>query len=223
MPPDEHLSSAYHFDLPPELIAQSHAHPRDASRLLVVRADSNEHATFGVLPKYLRPGDLLVLNETKVIAARILGARHGSGGRVEVLLLRPAAQQRYDGTAVTWLALVRPGRKLRDGQQIDFGTYGNAIVRSVHDDGIRELEFDLSLPFETFLSEAGRLPLPPYITNESAQAQEDYQTIFARTPGSVAAPTASLHFTEQVMTGLSERGIEIAKLSLEVGIGTFRP
>ncbi|GAC1355802.1 MAG: hypothetical protein NVSMB31_16380 [Vulcanimicrobiaceae bacterium] len=223
MAPDEQLTNAYSFDLPPELVAQSHAHPRDASRLLLLRSGKVEHAQFADLPDSLRPGDLLVLNETKVIAARIFGERHGSGGRVEILLLRPAAQQRYDGTALQWLALVRPGRKMRPGQQVDFGSHGRAIVGAVHADGIREVTFELAEPLEAFLQSAGRLPLPPYISNDTQEAQDDYQTIFARTPGSVAAPTASLHFTQEVMRRLEATGVETARLCLDVGIGTFRP
>jgi len=121
------------------------------------------------------------------------------------------------------LALVRPGRKMKPGQQVDFGAHGKAIVGAVHADGIREITFELAEPLEEFLQSAGRLPLPPYISNESQEAQDDYQTIFARTPGSVAAPTASLHFTHNVMQRLEAAGVHIARLCLDVGIGTFRP
>lgn len=165
---------------------------------------------------------MLVLNETRVIAARVFGTRP-SGGRVELLLLRPADHRRYDPGATRWDALVKPGRRMQTGQEVQFGELGRARVAAVRDDGVREIEFSLSVPFETFLEHAGRLPLPPYIRNESAQAQERYQTIFAREPGSVAAPTASLHFTENVFDEIERRGVEIVKLVLDVGLGTFRP
>lgn len=181
------------------------------------------HRTFRELPEILVPGDLLVLNETRVIAARLLGTRTG-GGKAEVLLLRPADRERYDPDAVRWLALVRPGRKLRAGARIAFGDEASATVTQVHEpDGVRELAFDLRVPFETLLARAGRLPLPPYIRNDSDEAQERYQTVFAREPGSVAAPTASLHFTAALFDRLRERGVDTAKLSLDVGLGTFRP
>ena len=180
-----------------------------------------EHRVFRDLPEYLREGDVLVLNETRVIAARVFGARL-SGGRVELLLLRPS-HGRYDPSATRWQALAKPGRRLQIGQQITFGELGEANIVAVHDDGVREVEFSLNVPFESFLERAGTLPLPPYIHNESAQAQERYQTIFAREPGSVAAPTASLHFTQAVFEALEHRGVGIVKLVLDVGLGTFRP
>jgi S-adenosylmethionine:tRNA ribosyltransferase-isomerase len=164
-----------------------------------------------------------VLNETRVIAARIAGTREGSGGSVEVLLLHPSAQPRYDPSATVWRALVKPARRLQTGARIRFGDLGSATVAAAFDEGLRELSFDLRLPFEAFLERAGRLPLPPYIHNESPEAQERYQTIFARAPGSVAAPTASLHFTDRVFRALEQRGVETAKLVLDVGLGTFRP
>ena len=188
----------------------------------MLRQGSIEHRSFRELPQVLRAGDLLVLNETRVIAARVFGARP-SGGRVEVLLLRPSHHGRYDPGASRWEALVKPGRRLREGERITFGDLGEATVACVHDDGVRDLEFALRVPFETFLERAGTLPLPPYIHNDSAEAQARYQTIFAREPGSVAAPTASLHFTERVFADLDSKGIEIAKLVLDVGLGTFRP
>jgi len=180
-----------------------------------------EHRVFRDLPDYLREGDVLVLNETRVIAARVFGARL-SGGRVELLLLRPA-QGRYDPAATRWQTLAKPGRRLQTGQRVTFGDLGEAHIVGVHDDGVREVEFSLNVPFETFLERAGRLALPPYIHNESEQAQERYQTIFAREPGSVAAPTASLHFTQTVFDALENQGVQIVKLVLDVGLGTFRP
>jgi len=220
---DESLTEAYDFDLPPELIAQTHAHPRDASRLLVMRASTLEDAVFSDLPRYLYTGDLLVVNETRVIAARLFGTREGSGGSVEILLLRPAAQQRYDAKALRWQALVKSGRRLRTGARILFGLDASALIAANLAEGVRELEFTMSEPFEQFLERAGSLPLPPYIKNESQEAQADYQSIFAREPGSVAAPTASLHFTGDVMDRLAARGVQIAPLTLDIGLGTFRP
>lgn len=180
------------------------------------------HRVFRDLPEYLREGDVLVLNETRVIAARVFGTRP-SGGRVEILLLRPTHHPRYDPSATRWQALAKPGRRLGVGQRVLFGDLGEAQIAAVHDDGVRDLEFALQVPFETFLERAGRLPLPPYIHNESDEAQERYQTIFAREPGSVAAPTASLHFTNAVFEALSRRGVQLVKLVLDVGLGTFRP
>ena len=222
MASDERLSAAYDFELPKELIAQSHAHPRDASRLLVMRAGRYEHARFCNLPAFLQLGDLLVLNETKVISARVFG-RRPSGGKVEVVLLHPSTSARYDAGALQWFALIRPARKLSEGERIDFEQFGTATIAARHEGGVAELKFALDVPFEVFLERAGRLPLPPYIHNDSQEAQEDYQTIFARTPGSVAAPTASLHFTDAVLQGLQGRGIQIARICLDVGLGTFAP
>jgi S-adenosylmethionine:tRNA ribosyltransferase-isomerase len=196
--------------------------PRDASRLLVMHHGAIEHRTFRDLPEYLRAGDVLVLNETRVIAARIFGTRP-TGGHVELLLLRPTHHGRYDPHATRWQALAKPGRRLREGQRVQFGDFGEAVVTAVHDDGVRDVEFSLAVPFETFLERAGTLPLPPYIHNDSPEAQERYQTIFAREPGSVAAPTASLHFTERVLGDIRNKGVEIVKLVLDVGLGTFRP
>jgi S-adenosylmethionine:tRNA ribosyltransferase-isomerase len=225
--PHRTLASDYDFDLPPDLIAQAPAHERDASRLLVLDGNRTEDRHFRDLPAYLRAGDVLVLNETRVIAARIFGERVESGGHVEFLLLHPAKSQRYDPAAKRWIALAKPARRLRTGAQVMLrgpdGPLGVATVTAELDDGMREIEFALDLPFEEFLSVAGRLPLPPYIHNESAEAQTRYQTVFARVPGSVAAPTASLHFTPDVLAALQSRGVEIVRLTLDVGLGTFRP
>lgn len=220
---DEDLASAYDFELPDALIAQHPAPSRDASRLMVVDGDRIEHRIFRELGDVLRSGDLLVLNETRVIAARIYGTRPGSGGSVEVLLLHPAHAARYDPGTTTWTALVRPAKRLRKGSVIAFGDEGTAHVVSEHDEGLRTLQFQTPHPFERFLERVGRLPLPPYIRNDSKEAQERYQTVFAREPGSVAAPTASLHFTPELLASIEASGVEIARLTLDVGIGTFRP
>jgi S-adenosylmethionine:tRNA ribosyltransferase-isomerase len=188
----------------------------------VLRHGEIAHRTFRDLPEFLRAGDVLVLNETRVIAARVFGTRP-TGGHVELLLLRPTHHGRYDPHATRWQALAKPGRRLREGQRVEFGALGEAVITAVHDDGVRDVEFSLTVPFESFLERAGRLPLPPYIHNDSSEAQERYQTIFAREPGSVAAPTASLHFTDRVLDDIRNKGAEIVKLVLDVGLGTFRP
>ncbi len=188
----------------------------------MLRQGRIEHAVFRDLPRYVREGDVLVLNETRVIAARLFGTRP-TGGRAEVLLLRPTHHGRYDPHAARWQALVKPGRRLRVGDRVLFGDLGEAAIVHVHDDGVRDVEFSLRVSFEAFLERAGTLPLPPYIHNDSQEAQERYQTIFAREPGSVAAPTASLHFTQGVFDALERKGVEMVKLVLDVGLGTFRP
>ena len=219
----EELAAAYTFDLPQELIAQHPAAQRDASRLMVVKCDGIEHRIFTDLPTLVRPGDLLVLNDTRVIAARIVGTRESSGGAVELLLLGPADARRYDPQATRWTALARPARRLHIGDVIRFGDFGSARITAIGEDGIREIDLDLHVPFEDFLDRAGRLPLPPYIHTDEREARERYQTIFARVPGSVAAPTASLHFTQRVLDAVRERGAELAYVTLDVGLGTFRP
>jgi S-adenosylmethionine:tRNA ribosyltransferase-isomerase len=219
---EDDLTSTYSFELPAELIAQTPAAVRDESRLLVVQGEANSHRRFTDLPEYLRPGDILVLNETRVIAARLFGTRQ-SGGAVELLLLHPAESMRYDPNADRWIALAKPARRLRTGTRISFGPLGDAVVTSELEEGIRELQFEIGLPFEEFLARAGTLPLPPYIHNESVEAQERYQTVFARVPGSVAAPTASLHYTPELLARIEDAGVEILRIALDVGLGTFRP
>lgn len=157
-----------------------------------------------------------------MIAARIFGERVPSGGRVEFLLLHPARTARYDPTARRWIALAKPARRLREGSRVALAL-GTATVVAEMDDGLREIELALDVPFEDFLARAGRLPLPPYIHNDSDGAQARYQTVFARVPGSVAAPTASLHFTPAVLAAIEALGVEIVRLTLDVGLGTFRP
>jgi S-adenosylmethionine:tRNA ribosyltransferase-isomerase len=217
------LASAYRFELPPELIAQAPAPQRDASRLMVLGSQRIEHQIFSELPSLIRPEDVLVLNRTRVIAARLWGTRELSGGAVEVLLLHPAESMRYDPAATRWMALVRPGRRLRAGSSIRFDDRARARIVAEADEGIRELEFTLDERFEQFLERAGRLPLPPYIHNDSDEAQTRYQTVFARDPGSVAAPTASLHFTDALLARIAANGTTIAEITLDVGLGTFRP
>ncbi|PZR57334.1 MAG: tRNA preQ1(34) S-adenosylmethionine ribosyltransferase-isomerase QueA [Candidatus Meridianibacter frigidus] len=212
----------YDFELPADLIAQDHAHPRDASRLLIMRGSELVDACFADLPEFLQSGDALVLNETRVIPARLVGEL-ASHTKIEILLLHPARLPRYDGRASRWRALVKPARRARMNQEIYFGQVGSARVIGVQENGMREIEFSLEVPFARFLEEWGQVPLPPYIRNDSRQARQDYQTVFARVPGSVAAPTAGLHFTAGLLERLSARGVDILKIVLDVGLGTFRP
>jgi S-adenosylmethionine:tRNA ribosyltransferase-isomerase len=216
-------AALFDYALPEALIAQHPAPRRDGSRLLLLDGETIAHRAFGDLPSLLAPDDLLVLNETRVIPARLAGERVRGGGRTELLLLHPADSTRYDPEALRWIALAKPARRLRCGDRIAFGRLGEARVRAELPEGMRELEFALSVPFERFLDEAGRMPLPPYIRNDSPEAQRRYQSVFARLPGSVAAPTASLHFTARLLREITRRGIEIVRLALDVGLGTFRP
>ncbi|MGC2408296.1 MAG: tRNA preQ1(34) S-adenosylmethionine ribosyltransferase-isomerase QueA [Candidatus Cybelea sp.] len=217
------LVSDYDYELPEALIAQSPAPRRDESRLMVLDGDATLHRHFRDLPAFLQPDDLLVLNETRVIAARLLGLRERGGGRVELLLLHPANSLRYDPQAHEWIALAKPARRLRRGDRVTFGALGEGVVRDELEKGMRRIAFDLAVSFEEFLERAGQAPLPPYIHNDSPEAKERYQTVFGRLPGSVAAPTASLHFTPELLERTAERGVEIVRLALSIGLGTFRP
>jgi S-adenosylmethionine:tRNA ribosyltransferase-isomerase len=213
----------FDYALPQELIAQHPVRLRDRSRLMVLDGDAIAHRSFSSLPHLLRPDDLLVLNETRVIPARLVGERKRGGGRVELLLLHPAGSMHYDPKALRWIALAKPARRLRCGDRIVFGALGEVTVRAELAEGMREIELCIGVAFEEFLQRAGRMPLPPYIRNDSPSAQRRYQSVFARLPGSVAAPTASLHFTPRLLREVAGRGIEIARLALNVGLGTFRP
>ena len=208
--------------LPPELIAHEPAARRDAARLLVAGAgEAREHRTFADFPALLREGDVLVLNETRVVRARLHATRE-HGGAAEILLLRPRAQAAFDPSAREWLALVRPGRKLRAGARLTVGDAG-ATIAEVLPDGPRVVRFDDGVDVGALLESHGEVPLPPYVGPGDAARAERYQTVFARVPGSVAAPTASLHFTGEILTELRARGVALAPLVLDVGIGTFRP
>ncbi len=215
------------YPLPPERIAQRPAEPRDASRLMVVerrpRAAAVRHLRFRDLPRLLAPGDLLVVNDTRVLPARLYGRRAGSGGRVECLLL----EERAPGS---WEALVRPGRRLRPGARVVFGDGRlEAQVCEVLENGHRLLRFSPPSRVHEAIEAIGRMPLPPYIDRRKADAallaldRERYQTVYARARGAVAAPTAGLHFTEALLAELERRGIERAAVTLHVGAGTFRP
>jgi S-adenosylmethionine:tRNA ribosyltransferase-isomerase len=226
--PDLQLA-AYDYDLPPERIAQNPLVPRDSSRLLVVASQHEQHCQFRDLPDLLNSGDLLVLNNTRVIPARLYGQK-GGGAKVEVLLLEE--QQSQD-----WLALVKPGKRLKPGATIEFGEIhlnGSpgvstwqlaAEVRAIDPaTGGRILRFNLP-PEQSLIpaiSQLGIVPLPPYITASQADP-EQYQTVYAKAPGSAAAPTAGLHFTPELLSRLTERGIRQAFVTLHVGVGTFRP
>ncbi len=208
----------FDYHLPEVLIAQTPAEPRDSSRLLVLRRDTPEleHRLFRDLPAFLQPGDTLVLNDTRVLPARLLGERAGTGGRVEVLLLRRLERDR-------WETLVKPGRKARAGQVIRFGDGRlEATVLDTTEAGGRVVEFRYDGVFEQVLDELGQMPLPPYITAKLADP-ERYQTVYARHRGSAAAPTAGLHFTPQLLEHLQAAGVGIAYVTLHVGLGTFRP
>jgi S-adenosylmethionine:tRNA ribosyltransferase-isomerase len=231
--------AAYDYDLPDALIAREPAPERAAARLLEVPPDGESPLDhhFSDLPALLRAGDVLVLNETRVVRARL--AVELAGERVgEVLLLRPEASAAFDPRALSWLALVRPGKRLRVGDRFTVGGCG-ATVTAVLEDGPRVVQFDAGVHVGDLLERAGEVPLPPYVGQPPdvlRQAQHDsgkdsgrdpraarYQTVFARVPGSVAAPTASLHFTQDVLAAVRARGVTIVPLVLDVGIGTFRP
>ena len=211
--------SELHYDLPPELIAQEGVEPRDSSRLLVINRESGEleHRIFNEILAYLRPGDLLVANESRVIPARLFGFKIPTGGKVELLLLRQLDETR-------WRCLVG-GARTRQGTAIRLHKDGTpseveAEIVAVGQRGERELQF--STPVEPYLEELGVMPLPPYIHQE-LDDPERYQTIYAHTPGSAAAPTAGLHFTPELLLSLRNKGIELAFVTLHVGLDTFRP
>lgn len=210
--------SEYDFYLPEELIAQRPVEPRDSSRLMVVRREGGalEHRLFRDLIEYLNPGDALVVNETRVLPARLLGMREGTGGAIEVLLLKRLDQHR-------WECLVKPGKKARPGQRILFGD-GRLIatVLETTEVGGRIIEFAYEGVFEQILDELGQMPLPPYIT-ERLEDKERYQTVYAREEGSAAAPTAGLHFTPELLERIQAKGVHLHKVLLHVGLGTFRP
>ena len=210
--------SDFYFDLPAELIAQTPIERRDASRLLVLDKDSGawEHRHFFDLPKYLRPGDCLILNNSRVLPARLLGQRLPGGGACEVLLL-------IDRGDKTWECLVRPGKHLRKGARLSFGG-GELLaeVTSVLDGGNRLVRFNYEGVFLEVLDRLGKMPLPPYI-REELQDRERYQTVYSKVVGSAAAPTAGLHFTEALLQQVQNMGVKVGYVTLHVGLGTFRP
>lgn len=215
--------SDYDYELPDERIAQTPIEPRDAARLLVVPRNGGplRHRVFRELPELLEAGDLLVINETRVSAVRLLGTR-ANGGSVEALLLRPELGSGPD----TYAALVRPGRRVRNGDVLTFAEAGLvAHVLGATAEGGRVLQFEIlgeSGDVTERLEVRGRVPLPPYIT-APLQNRERYQTVYAKTPGSAAAPTAGLHFTNELLARVTEKGVQTARVRLDVGLGTFRP
>lgn len=210
-------TSDFYYDLPEELVAQDPLPDRSSSRLLVLDKNNNNitHRYFREIGSELRAGDCLVINETKVIPARLFGTRVGTGARIEVLLLK-----RLD--ANRWETLVRPGKKCRIGDTLDFGGVLKAKVMDVLEEGNRVLEFSYEGIFEEILDQLGEMPLPPYITHK-LEDRSRYQTVYAKHEGSAAAPTAGLHFTKELLTQVEEMGVHIAKVTLHVGLGTFRP
>lgn len=211
-------TSDFNYDLPEELIAQDPAERRDLSRLLVINKNTGkrEHKIFHDIIDYLVPGDCLVLNNTKVIPARLLGEREKTGGKVEVLLLKRREND-------IWETLVRPGKKARPGDRLVFGGgLLKAEVLEVVEDGNRLVQFRYNGIFEEILDKLGQMPLPPYITHK-LKDKGRYQTVYAKYEGSAAAPTAGLHFTEELLKQIGDKGVNIAKVTLHVGLGTFRP
>jgi S-adenosylmethionine:tRNA ribosyltransferase-isomerase len=231
-PPPALPTSAFDYELPHALIAHHPARSRDESRLLVVRrgldpaaAGALEHRAFRDIAALIEPGDVVVLNETRVIPARLLGRRPG-GGEAEIVLLREAAAEPYPTGAwgPEWLALVRPGSKLKPGRVIAIAADMDVEILEVLPDGTRRVRLHTALPIRDAVQRHGRMPLPPYIERAAEAADaERYQTVYAKAEGSVAAPTAGLHFTPALLDTLRARGVEVATVVLHVGVGTFRP
>ena len=206
------------FDLPEELIAQDPLEDRASSRLLALDKVTGErsHRHFRDIKEYLKPGDCLVINDTKVIPARLIGEKEGTGAKIEVLLLKRKEND-------MWETLVKPGKKARPGARIAFGN-GELVaeVVDVLDEGNRLIHFEYEGIFEEVLDRLGQMPLPPYITHQ-LQDKNRYQTVYAKHEGSAAAPTAGLHFTNELLKEIEEMGVKIAHVTLHVGLGTFRP
>lgn len=210
-------TSDFVYDLPEELIAQTPAEKRDSSRLMVLDKQTGaiEHRHFYDLPSYLRPGDCLVLNDSRVIPARLFGTRP-TGGAVEVVLLKDLGGGR-------WECLSRPGKKMRPGTEVTFGGGElTAVVEEVCPDGNRILNFSYEGIFLEILEHLGHMPLPPYIKTQ-LDDPDRYQTVYAREPGSAAAPTAGLHFTNELLESIRAMGVRVCFVTLHVGLGTFRP
>lgn len=210
--------SDFYFDLPEELIAQDPLEDRSSSRLLVLDKETGEtsHHIFKEVINYLNPGDCLVLNNTKVIPARLIGHKEDTGAAIEVLLLKRKEND-------IWETLVKPGKKCKPGTKIVFGEgLLHATVLETVEDGNRLIRFSYEGIFEEILDRLGEMPLPPYITHK-LQDKNRYQTVYAKYEGSAAAPTAGLHFTKELLQQIEEKGIDIAYVTLHVGLGTFRP
>ena len=211
-------TSDFYYDLPEELIAQDPLEDRSSSRLLVLdkKTGKTEHHVFREITNYLNPGDCLVLNDTKVIPARLIGVKEETGAKIEVLLLKRGADD-------VWETLVKPGKKARPGARISFGD-GLLVgeVMEVVEEGNRLIHFEYDGIFEEILDQLGEMPLPPYITHK-LQDKNRYQTVYAKHEGSAAAPTAGLHFTKELLQQVQDAGVKIAHVTLHVGLGTFRP
>lgn len=208
----------FYFDLPEELIAQDPLEDRSSSRLLVLDKESGEvqHHTFKEITSYIEPGDCLVINDTKVIPARLIGHRVGTDAKIEVLLLKRREND-------IWETLVKPGRKMKIGTEVSFGDgllLGEVI--DIVEEGNRLIQFRYEGIFEEILDQLGQMPLPPYITHQ-LEDKERYNTVYATHKGSAAAPTAGLHFTPEILEELEAKGVRIARVTLHVGLGTFRP
>lgn len=215
---DPFLLSSYQYDLPKELIAKTPVQPRDHSRLMVVdrKTGSIEEGLFFEIPQLLNKGDTLVINDTKVIPARLLGKRE-KGGEAEVFLINAVE----DGL---WKALIRPSKKIPPGSKVIFGPDFYCEVHASIEEGVRLVRFYHQAPFESLLHQYGKMPLPHYIDRPvDKRDEETYQTIYAASPGAVAAPTAGLHFTFDRLAELNQKGIQQAKITLHVGLGTFKP
>lgn len=211
-------TSDFYFDLPEELIAQDPLEDRSSSRLLVLDKETGEvcHDSFRRITEYLEPGDCLVLNNTKVLPARLLGVKEETGAAVEVLLLK-----RREGDV--WETLVKPGKKMKPGARLVFGEgILKAEVLEVVEEGNRLIRFFYQGIFEEVLDQLGEMPLPPYITHK-LQDKNRYQTVYAKYDGSAAAPTAGLHFTRELLREIEKMGVKLAYVTLHVGLGTFRP
>ena len=211
-------TSDFYYDLSEELIAQDPLEDRSSSRLLVLDKNSGEteHHVFREIVNYLDPGDCLVINDTKVIPARLIGAKEETGAKIEVLLLKRGADD-------VWETLVKPGRKAKPGTRISFGD-GLLVgeVVDIVDEGNRLIHFEYEGIFEEILDRLGQMPLPPYITHQ-LKDKDRYNTVYAEHPGSAAAPTAGLHFTPELLEKIRDKGVDIAHVTLHVGLGTFRP
>ena len=211
-------TSDFYFDLPEELIAQDPLEDRSASRLLVLNKETGEteHKIFRDIVNLINPGDCLVLNNTRVIPARLLGVKEDTGAHVEVFLLKKLTKD-------TWETLVKPGKKLKPGARVVFGDgLLKATILDTMEEGARKVLFEYDGIFEEVLDKLGEMPLPPYITHK-LKDRDRYQTVYARYDGSAAAPTAGLHFTNELLAELEAKGVRIAYVTLHVGLGTFRP
>ncbi len=208
--------SDYDYYLPEELIAQTPVYPRDSSRLMVLNKTEKriENKKFGDITDYLKKGDLLVVNSTRVIPARLIGKKD-NGVIIEIFLLKRVDSER-------WECLVKPGKRLKVGSEVFIGDELSAVIEEIKEDGNRVVRFKFNGIFEEVISKIGEMPLPPYI-REKLKEKDRYQTVYAKEGESVAAPTAGLHFTQELLQKIKDMGIEIAEVFLDVGLGTFRP